>query len=280
MIDGAFAVAFTSGMVAVANPCGFAMLPAYLGFFLGVDTGDDGARAGVSKALAVGLTVSAGFALTFGAIGMVVSHLTSQVYEWAPWVTIAVGVALAVLGLYLLSGRELRAPLPRLEAGGRTTDPRSMFLYGVSYAVVSLGCTLPLFLAQVAGTFQRESWLSGVAVFGSYGLGFTVLLVALTVAIALARTSVVTALRRVLPYVQRVSGALLVVAGLYVAWYGWYTIDRFGEADPFVDRVTGWSADFAAWVEDRGGTTVGLVLAVGIAASAVFVAGARARRAR
>ncbi len=280
MIDGPFAVAFTSGMLAVVNPCGFAMLPAYLGFFLGVEGGGDDARAGVSKALAVGLAVSAGFAATFGAIGLVVSHLTSEVYEWAPWVSLAVGGVLVVLGLYLLSGRELRVALPRLDAGGRTTGARSMFVYGVSYAVVSLGCTLPLFLAQVAGTFQRESWVSGVAVFGAYGIGFTVLLVALTVGIALARTSLLAALRRVLPYVQRASGALLVVAGFYVAWYGWYEIDRFGEEDPFVDRVTGWSSDIAAWVEDRGGTTVGLVLAVAIGTAALFVAGARARRAR
>lgn len=105
-----------------------------------------------------------------------------------------------------------------------------MFGDGGSYAVVSLGCTLSLFLAQVAGTFPRES--------------------------------------------------LLMVAGLYVAWYGWYGIDRFGDEDPFVDRVTGWSSDTAAWVDDRGGTTVGLVLAVTVACAAVFVEGARARRAR
>ena len=37
MIDGAFAYAFTAGMVATVNPCGFAMLPAYLSYFLGIE---------------------------------------------------------------------------------------------------------------------------------------------------------------------------------------------------------------------------------------------------
>lgn len=279
MIDGAFAVAFTAGMLATVNPCGFAMLPAYLGFFLGVEGEGEEARVGLSRALAVGLSVSVGFAATFAAIGLVVTHLTSEVYEWAPFVSVVIGVALALLGLYLLSGRELRIALPRLDVGGRTTGVASMVGYGVSYAVVSLGCTLPLFLAQVAGTFRRESWLSGVAVFGVYGLGFTVLLVALTVTVALARRSIVAGLRRLLPFVQRISGGLLVVAGAYVAWFGWYERNRLGEEDPFVDRVTGWSADVSAWVQDRGATSIGLTLALVVAAAAVYVA-ARARSAR
>ena len=278
MIDGAFAVAFTAGMLATVNPCGFAMLPAYLGFFLGVEGSDD-AQAGLSRALAVGLAVSLGFAATFAAIGLVVSHLTSSVYEWAPFVSVVIGVVLALLGVYLLTGRELKVALPRLDAGGRTTGVTSMIGYGVSYAVVSLGCTLPLFLVQVAGTFRRESWISGVAVFGAYGLGFTVMLVALTVAVALARRSLVAGLRRMLPFVQRISGGLLLVAGAYVAWYGWYEKNRIGEEDPFVDRVTGWSADVSAWVQNRGGTTVGLTLAVVVAGAALYVA-SRTRRAR
>lgn len=280
MIDGNFAVAFAAGMLAVVNPCGFAMLPAYLGFFLGVEAGGDDARAGLSRALAVGLSVAAGFAATFAVIGMVVSHVTSDVYEWGPWLTVVIGGALVVLGLALLAGRELRITLPRLDAGGRNTGVWSMAGYGVSYAVVSLGCTLPLFLVQVAGTFRRESWISGVAVFGAYGLGFTVLLVALTVGVALARTSIVTGLRRLLPHVQRISGGLLVIAGAYVAWYGWYERTRIGEEDPFVDRVTGWSDDVSAWLQNRGATTVGLVLALVIAASALYVAASRARRVR
>jgi cytochrome c-type biogenesis protein len=279
VIDGPFALAFTTGMLSVVNPCGFAMLPAYLGFFLGVEGGGEDARAGLSRALAVGLSVSAGFAGTFAVIGFIVENVTSDVYEWGPWVSVVIGIALVLLGLYLLSGRELKVALPRLDAGGRTTGVASMVGYGASYAIVSLGCTLPLFLLNVTGTVQRNGWLSGVAIFGAYGLGFTVLLVALTIAVALARRSLVTGLRRLLPYVQRISGALLVISGAYVAWYGWYERTRIGEEDPFIDRVTGWSTDVSAWVDERGATSVGLVLAVVIATAALYVA-SRARRVR
>ncbi len=282
MIDGPFAYAFAVGMLSTVNPCGFAMLPAYLGFFLGVEGAGEDARAGLSRALAVGLSVSVGFAGTFGLIGFVTSHLvdTADVQERAPWLSIVIGVVLVALGAYLLSGRELKLALPRLDVGGRTTGVWSMVGYGISYAVVSLGCTLPIVLPLLQGTFRRESWVSGVAVFGVYGLGFTVLLLALTIATALARRSLVTGLRRVVPYVQRISGGLLVLAGAYVAWYGWYERNRIGEADPFVDRVTGWSDDVSAWIQDRGATSIGLVLSIVIAAAALFVATSRTRRAR
>jgi cytochrome c biogenesis protein CcdA len=280
VIDGAFAVAFTAGMLATVNPCGFPMLPAYLAFFVGVEGGGEDARAGLSRALGVGLCVSAGFTATFAVAGLLVSNLTHDVYEWAPWVSLVIGAALVLVGVALLAGKELKIALPRLDAGGRGTGVRSMVLYGVSYAVVSLGCTLPLFIAPIARTFHEYSVVSALAVFGAYGLGFTVLLLALTVAVALARRSLVSTVRRVLPHVQRISGGFLVVAGAYVGWYGWYEKHRLGEADPIVDRVTGWSADVQAWVIDHNGTTIGLVLALVVGAAALFVAAARTRRAR
>jgi len=47
VIDAPLAFAFGAGMVATVNPCGFAMLPAYLSFFLGIE--DE--RASVGRAV-------------------------------------------------------------------------------------------------------------------------------------------------------------------------------------------------------------------------------------
>jgi cytochrome c biogenesis protein CcdA len=272
VIDGQFAVAFAAGLVAVANPCGFAMLPAYLSFFLGVEGKGDDARAGLSRAIAVGLSVSAGFVLTFAAVTAVIRNITDGVLEWSPWVSIVIGVGVALLGVALLTGRELKVNLPRLDKGGQNRSIAQMVLYGVSYAVVSLGCTLPTFSAYVTSTINTESWVSGVAIFLSYAGGFTLLLTSLTIGIALARQGLLRTVRRTLPYVQRISGGLLVVAGAYVAYYGWYELRRLGEEDVAVDRVTGWSNEVAAWVSDTGPLRLGLFLAVIVAASAIVVA--------
>ena len=40
MIDVSLALPFTLGIVTTINPCGFAMLPTWLGYFLGRDRAD------------------------------------------------------------------------------------------------------------------------------------------------------------------------------------------------------------------------------------------------
>ena len=43
-MNGTYAFALAAGMAATVNPCGFALLPAYLSTFVGLD--HDGGRAG------------------------------------------------------------------------------------------------------------------------------------------------------------------------------------------------------------------------------------------
>jgi len=282
VIDAPLALALTAGMVATVNPCGFAMLPAYLSFFVGVE-GDDADRdtgASIARGLLVGGAVTTGFALTFAAIGLVVVNLTSAVYDIGPWVTLVIGAALVVFGIALLAGFEPKVPLPRLDKGGRTRGFASMVLFGVSYAVASLGCTLPLFIVQVAGTFRSTDLASGLAFFVTYAVGMGLVLTTLAVALAVARHSLVSELRRMLPYVHRIAGAMLVVTGAYVAYYGSYEIRNGSGAiddDGVVDRVFGWSSDLTNLVQDVGATRIATVLGLLLAAAATFVVVARRR---
>jgi len=270
VIEAPLAIAFGSGMLATVNPCGFAMLPAYLGFFLGQEGADGDVRAGVSRSVGVGLAVSAGFLTVFSAVGLAIYHLSASVDRWTPWATIVIGVVLVVLGLAMVRGFEPVVSLPKLNRGGRSQSGRSMFVFGVSYAVASISCALPLFTGAVAGTFRRENLLSSLAVFVAYSLGMTLVLLALTVSLGMARQGLVRRLRQVLPHVTRASGVLLVAAGAYLAHYGWY--ERHVRADPTsesraVDVVTGWSESITRWVlDDIGPTRLGLLLALALAA--------------
>ena len=267
MIDAPLALAFTAGMVATVNPCGFAMLPAYLSYFLGTEdaAGDADAQAGILRALAGGGVVTLGFLLVFGTVGLAVSHLSLSISRVLPWVTLVIGVGLFVLGIAMLRGFELVVRLPKLERGGTTRGLGSMFVFGISYAVASLSCTLPPFLAVTATTFNQLSYVSGVSVFLAYGLGMGLVLTVLTVAIALTRVSIVGHLRRALPYIHRISGGLLVVAGAYLAWYGWYEV-RVNRGDLSTPGPVAWvtdlSADLTNWLQNTGATRVAMVLAL------------------
>ena len=61
-------LAFVAGMVAAFNPCGFAMLPAYL--TLVIDPQNNGQLTAVRRALAATASMALGFLVVFGSFGL------------------------------------------------------------------------------------------------------------------------------------------------------------------------------------------------------------------
>jgi len=274
MGDARWAVAFSAGMLATVNPCALPMLPAYLCWFISGDSEDQPTGAAVARAVAVGLSVAVGFVAVFGLLGLLATAASAQVEAVTPWVTPVVGLVLAGLGVALLTGRRVSLPVPRVDGrvGGRGLA--AMVAYGASYAVVSVSCALGVFLVHVSTTFGR-SWAVGLTQLAAFAAGFSLVLVALSVSVALARGSMVHLARRASAVAGRVSGALLVLTGAYLVWYGLHELDlryRDGDAsDPIVGRVTGWSGEISRAVQDVGGVEVGLVLALFVAAVALVV---------
>jgi cytochrome c biogenesis protein CcdA len=272
VLEGPFALALAAGMAATVNPCGFALLPAYLAAFVGED--HEPGVAAVPRAFAVSAALTAGFVVVFGLFGAVISPLAVSIERYLPWATIVIGVALVGLGVWLLAGRQLVLHTPRLDRGGRDGSLGSMFLFGVSYAIASLSCTIGPFLAVTSSTFSSGNVASGIGVFVAYALGMGAVVTALTVGVALARAGLVGRLRAALPYVSRFSGALLVLAGGYVAWYGWFEVRtlRGGDgSDPIVDRavaVQSWLQRTVVPDDAVGGVAVLAALLAGIGALA------------
>lgn len=247
MLDGPFAYALFLGMTATVNPCGFAVLPAYLAAFIGLDE-----RAGtrtwlqrwgaVGRAVAVSAVLTAGFVTVFGLFGAVVSKLIDDAERHLPWVTIVIGLVMVALGVWLLLGHTLTLALPKLNRGGADGTYTGMYLFGVSYALASLSCTIGVFTGATSLAFRAGSYVSTVAVFVVYALGMGVVVAALTVAVALARAGLVARIRALVPVINRVAGALLVVAGAYIAYYGWYaervlTDSNYSGDDPIVEAA-------------------------------------------
>jgi cytochrome c biogenesis protein CcdA len=88
----------------------------------------------------------------------------------------------------------------------------------------------------------------------------------LAVATALAGSAVIQGTRRLLPHVNRISGVLLVVVGLYVGYYGIYELRLFlgnGPAsDPVVDAAGWLQGMLTGWVNSIGPLPLLLVLAL------------------
>jgi cytochrome c-type biogenesis protein len=223
-----FGFAFGAGVVAAVNPCGFAMLPAYLSLYLGNQEAGYEKRSLLGRAvraLLIGGVVSLGFVLLFGLAGLVVSAGGSAILGTMPWVGRVIGAALILMGLWMLAGRTLYTGVFGRFAG-RIGDPKAMgvrgfFLFGLAYGLASLSCTLPVFLAVMGSSLTAGSIAAGAGRFLSYGLGMASVLLVLTLALAFFKGGVISRLRKATPYVQPISAALLVVAGAYIIFYWW-----------------------------------------------------------
>lgn len=258
--SGPLLYAFTLGLVAAVNPCGFPLLPAYLSFFV---SGDEAGRPERNaRGLVAGASVTAGFVVVFGVLGILVHAGIDVVLGWVPWVMIPVGVAMAAGGVAALAGHPLRLALPTRRLG-RGRGVASMTGFGVTYAIASLTCALPLFLAAVAGSFGRLGVLDGIGTFVAYALGMGLLLTVLGLVVANAGAAPLRRLRSLTRVVPRLAGAVLALVGAYLVLY-WasYLVDPTASPAP-IGSVEHLQTLFSAWLSEAPRQVgVGLACAV------------------
>ncbi|MEU8374582.1 cytochrome c biogenesis protein CcdA [Micromonospora sp. NPDC048894] len=234
-MTGPLLLALTAGMLGAVNPCGFAMLPAYLSLLV---AGPADGRGAIGRALTAAAGLTCGYVVVFGAFGLAVAPLADWLRPRLPWLTVTLGLGLLALGLWLLAGRRLPTPRPSARAPRLTRSLPSMALFGMAYALASLSCSIAPFLAIVVTSLQAGSTLRGLALFVAYALGMGLVVAVAALGVALLRGRVVSGLRGAGAWVPRLSGLVLLVAGGYVAWYGWYEVRLAqGRHDAFGDPV-------------------------------------------
>lgn len=253
--------AFTLGLVAAVNPCGFALLPVYLSSFARAGDGPASLGHRLTRAVGAAGVVSGGFAVVFGAVGAAVSAGAAAVVRWAPWAMIVIAAAMVAVGGAMLARRRGAAWLLRVPLRVRGRSLRSMFVFGVGYGLASLSCALPVFLAGVAGVFLRADLLSGLVAFLAYALGMATVLTALSVAITFGWGRAAR-LRRLSRYADPLGGLLLVVVGAYLLYYWVTALVAPVRAFPLTRMVESVQAGVAGWL---GGA--GVWVGVGVAAS-------------
>lgn len=265
-------LSFIRGMVAAVNPCGFILLPTYLMYFLGLQGAMPGTqRATMRRAVIVSAAVSTGFLSVFLIAGIISYNFTNWINENAKYATGGIGVALVVLGVAMLAGYKLPFMTPRLDAGGEGGPKQTvgaMFVYGIAYAVASIGCTIGLFIATVFSTSRRDGVVSGVGNMLAYGAGMALLVSALTVALASANTGLLKLLRGSLQYVDRIAAFFVLLSGAYLLWY-FYWVDLREEGDPITDWALERQAQATVFLTDHW-QVVGLVMIAIVGAAMLY----------
>ena len=268
-LEGNFAYSFLLGMFAAVNPCGFVMLPAYLMYFLGIESSRPGTqRASVERALVVSAATSAGFISVFLVVGTISRLFTASVQTNAKYVSLVIGLALIVLGGFMLAGWKPPIAMPQVGVGKqRTKTVGSMFGFGVAYATASIGCTIGFLVSAVFGSFQASGVVSGVASVMLYGAGMALLVTALTVTLAFASGGLLRVLRTGLRFMDRAAALFIVITGLYLTSY-WYNNINDGGSNSVTSKVEGWQSDLVTYLQRQGvwrlAAVFGLVVAGGV----------------
>jgi hypothetical protein len=107
-----------------------------------------------------------------------------------------------------------------------------------------------------------------------YGLGMSLLVTALTVTLAAAKTGVARVLKRSLRYIDKVAAVFISLTGIYLTWYWYGAISERGSLGTVVSRVENWQNSVSLWLQRQGASRLALICAVVIALAyiAIFLA--------
>lgn len=222
-------LAFVAGVVTFFNPCGFALLPAYVAHYLGQHKGSTASNWLMIgwHGLKLGLVVSAGFFTVFGALGvafsLVGSAVLSRLGPHLPWVAASIGGILIVLGMLMLFGSfsvglSLEAIATRIAQDNPHNSLRSYYLYGISYAVGSIGCVFPIFFVWVVQPLL-QGFVSGLVNFVAYASGMALMMIALSLTISFSKELIEGYLRPLMRYVHKAAALVMIGAGAYLIYY-------------------------------------------------------------
>ena len=270
-LEGNFAYSFILGVLAAVNPCGFVLLPAYLMFFLGLEGSrpDDSQRTSLSRALRVGAATSSGFIALFLVVGTISRLFTNAIERNAKYASLVIGIALVVMGIAMLCGWKPRIATPSIAAGKERTFT-SMFIFGIAYAIASIGCTIGFLTSVILGSINVHGYASGILSIALYGLGMGAIVTALTVSFAFAKGGLLRVLRSGMRYLDRISAGFVLLTGIYLSWY-WYSAISERNYGSVVSRVERWQSNVATFLQRQGAWRLAAVFAIVIVTAIIVV---------
>lgn len=268
-IEGSFTYSLLLGVLAAVNPCGFVLLPAYLVSYLSV-ADDADATTRVRRSLSVGSSVSAGFLVVFLLVGAISRLFTNWIELNAKYAALVVGLVLIVVGVRMLSGWRPRLWIPVFNGDTRRSRIGGMFMFGMVYAVASIGCTIGLLTTAILGSFSRHGVLSGVFSVVMYGAGMAVFVMALTTSLAFANTALVRAGRGVMSVVSHVSSGLILITGVYLTWYWYVAITERTDQGGVLQTFGNWQTTIVNNLSDIGAVPITVTSGLVIVAAALI----------
>jgi cytochrome c biogenesis protein CcdA len=270
-LEGNFAYSFILGVMAAVNPCGFVLLPTYLVYYLGTELNreDENKTTTLRRGLSVGIAVSSGFVGLFLVVGIISRAFTTVISENAKYAALVIGIGLVAMGIAMLFGWKLPIAQPDVSIQRKRTT-WNMFLFGIVYAIASIGCTIGLLISVILGSINRHGFVSGVISIVLYGLGMGLLVTSLTVALAFARVGLVSTIKKSFKWFDKITAIFVVLTGLYLSWYWLGAITDRG-TDGVTSRVERWQTKVVQFLQDAGVYPLLIVFCLVIATAGLVI---------
>ncbi len=211
------AFAYSAGLAASLNPCGFVILPALLSKYFTSKEKNKSRMAGVLSGMFAGTKVTLGFMTIFIVIGVVISFFSTKFASYVPWLNLVLAAALIAFGSLSFFNKMPPINIP-VSIHKRLGGTNSLYNYGMLYGFTSFGCTLPIFLAVVVGSIVSSSFLEGVLVFLFYTLGMGTVIIGLTTSIASSRRLFERYLKKILPHSKKINAVIFLIIGIYLIY--------------------------------------------------------------
>lgn len=94
-----------------------------------------------------------------------------------------------------------------------------LFFYGVTYALASIGCNLPILLAMSFSAIESGAFAKAILIFAIYSLAMGLPMIIITILVGLSKDALINKLQASTRFVKILSGTLLILAGGFLIGY-------------------------------------------------------------
>lgn len=226
-----FSAAFIAGVLSFLSPCILPLIPAYFSFISGLSMEEllgDSTAAVRKKVLISTIIFVGGFSLIFVLLGASATFLGQQLDLYRDHIRVIGGHIIVLFGLHLTGW--IQIPALNMDRRFHTTQ-KPLRLMGVFFVGMAFGagwspCVGPMLGSILVIASTQESIWNGISLLAVYSAGLAIPFILLSLFINLLLEFFHRA-KRIVGHVNRLAGALLIVAGIFLLTDGFLFFYRF-----------------------------------------------------
>ena len=218
---GLFSFAALAGIMVNFGPCSFAVLPAFMSFYLASKEPSE-PHSSVKRSLKLGAIAASGVITFFVFFGIILASLGTSLVSYAPQLKLAIALIILIAGILLFRGKSISIGfVPQFQNFiNKTTSGHSqnlsLFGFGIIYGAGGLGCFLPILLPLIFFPLLSGKFFESVVSFIIFGFAQALFLISVTVFIGQGKHTYFKKIIGKTEMMKKVAGVVLILTSIYM----------------------------------------------------------------